>query len=101
MEIRSSPETKGKLTGLFSLSTLSEMQSIDKQKMEIKKKGWIRNLESFFVTSLLEAKFGIKSEDYIQLHLESQKNSNYNLNYILDLYLLFTMGVCSWKVKDG
>lgn len=70
MEIRSSPETKGKLTGLFSLSTLSEMQSIDKQKME-KKKSWIRNLESFFVTSLLEAKFGIKTEDYIQLHLES------------------------------
>lgn len=36
MEIRRSPETKVKLTGLVSLSALSEMQRVDKHKMEKK-----------------------------------------------------------------
>ncbi len=67
MRNRSSPETKEKVTGLVSLSTLSETQRVDKQKKE--KKSWIRNLEVFFVTNLLEAKFGSISEDDVQLHL--------------------------------
>jgi len=68
MKIRSSPETKVKLTGLVSLSTLSEMQRVDKHKM--KKKIELELLKPFSFTSLIEAKFGIKSEDDIQLHLE-------------------------------
>lgn len=36
MEIRSSLETKVKLTGLVSVSTLSEMQRVNKHKMEKK-----------------------------------------------------------------
>lgn len=67
MRNRSSPEAKEKATGLISLSTLSETQRVDKKKKE--KKSWIRNLEVFFVTNLLEAKFGSISENGVQLHL--------------------------------